>query len=104
VSKKGRETVRILALAIGGFGLAACGMWPTGPAETPEVAPARSDAFVTLIEGAGCELHQSDNDALLDPLGFSDAEASAISRELIAEGRAEINPAGNLVLLTENCI
>ena len=34
--------------------------------------------FVALVEGAGCELHQADNDDLLDPAGFTDAEAGAI--------------------------
>jgi len=84
--------------------LAACGMMPqTSPtAVTP--TPARTDAFVVMVEGAGCELHQSENDALLDPAGFSDAEASAIAQELLADGRAEINDQGNLVLLTENCV
>jgi hypothetical protein len=62
------------------------------------------DTFVLLVESSGCELHQADNDHLLDPVGFSDTEASAISQQLITEGRATVSPEGNLVLLTENCL
>ena len=97
--------MRMLALGLAGLSLAACdympGMFGAAP---PAPSPERSAAFVALVEGAGCELHQADNDALLDPAGFSDAEASAISQGLMAQGRAEVTPEGNLLLLTENCI
>jgi len=73
-------------------------------ASTPPPAPERVDTFVLLVEGSGCELHRAENDDLLDPAGFTDAEASAISQQLLAERRAEITPEGNLVLLTENCL
>jgi hypothetical protein len=87
-------------LALLGVALAGCEMVP-GMSSPP--TPARMDAFVAMIEGAGCELPQEDNDALLDPAGFSDAEASALSQRLLVDGRAEVSPEGNLILLTENC-
>ena len=98
--------MRLLALALAGVALAACDYMPgfMPGASSPPPAPERVDTFVMLVEGSGCELHQADNDALLDPAGFSDAEASAISQQLLAEGRAQITPEGNLVLLTENCL
>jgi hypothetical protein len=94
--------MRRVILGVAGLALAACDFMPG--ASSPPPSRERTDAFVALVEGAGCELHQADNDHLLDPAGFSDAEASAISRQLVADGRAEISPEGNLVLLTETCI
>ncbi len=94
--------MRTVALALAGFALAACEYMPG--ASPPPPSPERQAQFVALVEGAGCELHQADNDDLLDPAGFSDAEAGAISRQLLADGRAEITPEGNLVLVTENCL
>jgi hypothetical protein len=97
--------MKAVILAAAGLALAACNYLPGASAPpTPAPSPARADAFVAMVEGSGCELHQQDNDALLDPLGFSDAEASAIAQQLLADGRAEINAEGNLVLLTENCV
>jgi hypothetical protein len=95
--------MRSLAVLLAGLALASCGTFQTQPSAV-SVAPQREAAFVAMVEGAGCELHQEDNDALLDPAGFSDPEATAISQQLLAEGRAEITPEGNLVLLTENCV
>jgi hypothetical protein len=94
--------MRLMVLSLAGLALAACEYMPG--ASSPPPSPERASTFVALVEGAGCELHQADNDALLDPAGFSDAEASAISRQLIADGRAEVTPEGNLVLLTDSCI
>jgi hypothetical protein len=88
-------------LLAAGLALAACDMTP-GP--QPSVEPTREAQFVELVEGAGCELPHTNNDYLLDPAGFGDAEASAISQQLLADGRAEVSPEGNLVLRTENCI
>jgi hypothetical protein len=92
-----------VVLGFAGFALAACNGFMPEASSTPP-SPERMDAFVAMVEGAGCELHQEDNDALLDPAGFSDAEASAASQQLLAEGRAQVTPEGNLVLLTENCL
>ena len=94
--------MRLFALTVAALALASCDYLPGQQA--PTVAPEREAQFVALVEGAGCELHQQDNDALLDPAGFSDAEASAISQQLLTEGRAEITPEGNLLLLTETCV
>jgi hypothetical protein len=94
--------VRLVALILAGS-VAACGMLPQRQAE-PAASPERVDAFVTLVEVAGCELPHTDNDHLLGAAGFSDAEASAISRQLLADGRAELTPEGNLRLHTETCI
>ena len=94
--------MKVLATGLAGMLLASCGMFPTQ--EPAPVSPEREAQFVALVEGAGCELHQQDNDALLDPAGFSDAEASAISQQLLAQGRAEIDPEGNLLLLTGSCV
>jgi hypothetical protein len=94
--------MRLTALSLAALALAACDYMPG--ASTPPPSPEREAAFVAMVEGAGCELHQQDNEALLNPAGFSDAEASAISQQLLAEGRAEITPEGNLMLLTENCV
>jgi hypothetical protein len=96
--------MRTLVLSLAGLGLAACDGFMPGPAPTATASPARMNAFITMIEGAGCELHQENNDALLDPAGFTDAEASALSQQLLVEGRAQITSDGNLILLTENCI
>ena len=93
--------MRLSELTALALALAACGVMPGA---SPPRSPERMNAFVAMIEGAGCELHQSDNEALLDPAGFSDAEASALSQQLLAEGRAEITPEGNLALRTENCV
>jgi hypothetical protein len=95
--------MRHFALSLVAAALASCGYMP-GASSPPPPSPERTAAFVAIVEGAGCELHQADNDALLDPAGFSDAEASAIARQLLADGRAEITPQGNLVLVTENCV
>jgi hypothetical protein len=98
--------MRYATQLLAGLGLGACDMLPgqQAAAPAPAVAPERVEAFVTLVEVAGCELPHTDNDHLLDPAGFGDAEASAISRQLIAEGRAEVSPEGNLVLMTERCV
>jgi hypothetical protein len=88
-------------LLAAGLALAACDMMPGAD---PSVDPTREAQFVELVELAGCELPHTDNDYLLDPAGFSDAEASAISRQLLSDGRAEISAEGNLVLRTENCV
>jgi hypothetical protein len=95
--------MRPWTLGLAGLALAACDGFMPGASPAPP-SPARTDAFVAVVEGAGCELPHTDNDHLLDPAGFSDAEASAISRQLLAEGRAELSPEGNLVLQTENCL
>jgi hypothetical protein len=89
------------ALIAAGVALAAC---DTTPAAAPSAEPTRQAQFVELLEGAGRELPHTDNDYLLDPAGFSDAEASAISQQLLNDGQAEVSPEGNLVLRTENCI
>ena len=62
------------------------------------------EAKLAIVEDANCELPHTDNDHLLRPAGFSDAEASAISRQLLADGRASVAPDGDLVLHTETCI
>jgi hypothetical protein len=92
------------AVILAGATLAGCNMLPQSQPAAPQVSEERVDAFVTLVEVAGCELPHTDNDHLLDPAGFSDAEASAISQQLLADGRAELSPEGNLVLRTENCL
>jgi hypothetical protein len=92
------------AAILAGATLAGCNMLPSSQGAAPQVSEERVDAFVTLVEVAGCELPHTDNDHLLDPAGFSDAEASAISQQLLADGRAELSPGGNLVLRTENCL
>ncbi len=65
----------------------------------------RRAEFVALIEANGCRLDQSDNEAVLVPAGFSDAEAGQLGGLLLSEGVAELStPEGDLILLTENCL
>jgi hypothetical protein len=71
---------------------------------TPPPSPERVAMFETMLQDNGCELPQVENDYLLGPAGFSDAEASAISQQLIGEGRATVAPNGNLVLQTGACL
>ena len=99
--------MKIPTFVIAGLTLAACDTFSipgVSGGGAPGVDPARQAQFVALVEGAGCELHQEENDALLDPAGFGDAEASAISRSLIAEGQAEVTSEGNLRLTTGTCL
>jgi hypothetical protein len=95
--------MRFPGLILSAVILAGCEMLPQSQPAAAPVSQERVDAFVTLVEVAGCELPHTDNDHLLDPAGFGDAEASAISQQLLAEGRADLSPEGNLVLRTENC-
>jgi hypothetical protein len=70
----------------------------------PDVTARRAE-FVAVVEAAGCRLDQSENEAVLVPAGFSDAEAGALGGLLVAEGAAELStPEGDLILLTENCV
>ncbi len=96
--------MKFLVLTAPVLALAGCSLMPGASPSTASPSPERVDAFVALVEGAGCELHREDNDALLGQAGFSDGEASLISRQLLDVGQAEINEEGNLVLITENCI
>jgi hypothetical protein len=98
--------IRPLLLGLSGLLLAGCegygfgGMGGTASSPDPE----RVVAFTAMLEGAGCELPHTDNDALLASGGFSDAEASAISQQLVASGSATIAPNGNLVLQSGACL
>jgi hypothetical protein len=92
-------------LGLGALALAGCeGFGFGGPAASMAPSPERVAAFENMVAAAGCELPHTDNDSILDPAGFSDAEASAISQQLLAEGRATLSPSGNLVLTTGACV
>jgi hypothetical protein len=101
-----KMAIRPVLLGIAGLSLAACngygfgGMGGSAPSPDPE----RVVAFTAMLEGAGCELPHTDNDALLASGGFSDAEASAISQQLVANGSATIAPNGNLLLQSGACL
>lgn len=92
-----------VVLGIAALSLAGCeGFGTMGSAQPP--SPERVAMFENMLQEAGCELPHTDNDHLLAPAGFSDAEASAISQQLISEGRASVAPNGNLVLHTGSCL
>ncbi len=101
-----RSGMKPALLGLAGLSLAACNGYgfDFGGASSAAPSPARVAAFAALVEGAGCELPHTDNEHLLAPAGFSDAEASAISRQLLDDGSASIASNGNLILHTENCL
>jgi hypothetical protein len=96
--------MQVALLGLAGVVLAGCEGFGFGGMSTPPPSPERVAMFENMLQNAGCELPHTDNDALLASGGFSDAEASAISQQLIGEGRATIAPNGNLVLQTGACL
>ena len=96
--------IRPVLLGIAGVSLAACNGFGFGGSSTPAPSPDRVAAFTAMVEGSGCVLPHTDNDHLLAPAGFSDAEASAISQQLLADGSATLAPNGNLVLHSGACL
>lgn len=92
--------MKYLVLALTGPVLAACTLLQ--PA-SPPVSERRAE-FISVVEAAGCRLHQSENEDVLVPAGFSDAEAGALGGLLVSEGVAELAEDGDLVLLTESCL
>lgn len=99
-----KTLARHALLGIAGLTLAACNGFSFGGTSTPPPSPERVAMFENMLQDNGCELPQVENDHLLGPAGFSDAEASAISQQLISEGRASVAPNGNLVLHTGACL
>jgi hypothetical protein len=88
------------ALVLAGLALASCAPQP----EAVAIVPAdRELAFVALVEQTACQVDPANHEAV-HAAGFSDAEIDAIGQQLIAEGRAELSPTGQLILLTENCL
>jgi hypothetical protein len=96
--------IRPALLVVAGVLLAGCEGFGFGGAASAPPSPERVASFENMLQASGCELPQVDNDAMLAAGGFSDAEASAISQRLIAEGRATVAPNGNLVLQTGDCL
>lgn len=98
-----KNPMKLVLLGIAGLTLSACNGFSFGGASAPP-SPERVAMFENMLQASGCELPQSDNEHILRPAGFSDAEASAISQQLIGERRASVAPNGNLVLQTGNCL
>ena len=91
--------MKAVILTVTGLVLAACDYLP-GP--EPDVSARRTE-FIAVVEASGCRLDQADNEAVLVPAGFTDAEAGALGGLLLSEGVAELAEDGDLILLTENC-
>ena len=92
--------MRPVILMLAGLALAACDYLQPAPDVTQ-----RRDEFITVVEAAGCRLDQSENEDVLAPAGFTDAEAGALGGMLVSEGVAELSEGdGDLILLTENCV
>jgi hypothetical protein len=99
--------MRLAILGLAGLALAGCDMLPMPGGSRASVGPdtSRRAEFIAVVEAAGCRLDQSENEAVLVPAGFSDAEAGALGGLLVSEGVAELSEGdGDLILLTENCL
>jgi hypothetical protein len=97
----------VLALAA----LSACGGTPRaggpGMAQPSLPAPppaAPKDRLVAAIEAQNCVLTRQNVEAILLDANITQAELSALTPELAAEGRAEVAAEGTIRVLTDNCI
>ena len=68
-----------------------------------QVAAERVDAFAILLEQTGCRFDADDHEPV-HAAGFIDAEIGDLGGALVADGRAELTPTGDLVLVSGACI